>query len=56
VYADPEQWEPYQRNGMQEDFSWPRFAAQYADIYQSLMDSRNTQNAKFRDNFRINTK
>ena len=56
VYADPEQWEPYQRNGMQEDFSWPRFAAQYADIYLSLMDSRSTQNANLRNNFRINTK
>lgn len=37
VYADPEKWERYQRNGMQEDFSWPRSARQYAIIYRSLM-------------------
>ncbi len=37
VYGDPEKWERYQRNGMQEDFSWPRSARQYAIIYRSLM-------------------
>ena len=36
VYASPE-WEDFQRNGMQEDFSWPRFAAQNASLYQSLI-------------------
>ena len=42
VYANPEKWEQFQRNGMLEDFSWPHFAAQYASIYRSLMDSRST--------------
>ena len=36
VYASPERWEHFQRSGMQEEFSWPRFAAQYAIIYRSL--------------------
>jgi starch synthase len=35
VYSKP-QWEHFQRCGMQEDFSWPRFAAQYASLYRSL--------------------
>jgi starch synthase len=43
VYAKPEQWEPFQRNGMQEDFSWPRSAAHYATIYRSLINSRSMQ-------------
>ncbi len=42
VYADPVQWQQFQKNGMQADFSWPRFAAQYATIYRSLMDSPGT--------------
>jgi starch synthase len=35
AYTSP-QWERFQRSGMQEDFSWPRFAAQYAQLYRSL--------------------
>ena len=30
-------WERFQRAGMKEDFSWPRFAAQYAIVYRSLI-------------------
>jgi starch synthase len=37
VYAKPEKWHHFQRNGMKEDFSWPRSARQYAIIYRSLM-------------------
>jgi starch synthase len=36
VYANPEQWEFYQRSAMQADFSWPRSAARYADLYREL--------------------
>jgi starch synthase len=36
VYASPEKWERFQRNGMLEDFSWARSARQYAIIYRSL--------------------
>ncbi len=31
VYASPEKWEHFQHNGMLEDFSWSRSAAQYAE-------------------------
>jgi starch synthase len=37
VYAVPEKWQHFQRNGMKEDFSWPRSARQYATIYCSLV-------------------
>ena len=37
VYASPEKWEEFQRNGMAEDFSWSRSAAQYAELYRSLL-------------------
>jgi len=37
VYARPEKWQIFQRNGMKEDFSWPRSARQYAIIYRSLV-------------------
>ena len=37
VYARPEKWQNFQRNGLKEDFSWPRSARQYAIIYRSLM-------------------
>jgi starch synthase len=36
-FTNREEWETLQRNGMQEDFSWPRFAAQYAAVYKSLL-------------------
>jgi starch synthase len=39
VYASPEKWQRYQRNGMLEDFSWPRSARQYAIIYRSLLST-----------------
>jgi starch synthase len=37
IYAEPENWQQFQRNGMKEDYSWPRSAAQYARIYKRLM-------------------
>ena len=37
VYAKSERWQHFQRSGMQEDFSWPRSARQYATIYRSLV-------------------
>ena len=37
MYASPVNWENFQRNGMAEDFSWTRSAAQYAQLYRSLM-------------------
>ena len=36
IYDNPAEWEKIQRNGMQQDFSWPRSAAQYAAIYHKL--------------------
>jgi starch synthase len=37
VFAIPENWQHLQHNGMEEDFSWPRSARQYAIIYRSLL-------------------
>jgi len=37
VYENPEKWQHIQRNGMLEDFSWPRSARQYAIKYSSLV-------------------
>jgi starch synthase len=37
VYASPDNWESFQRNGMAEDFSWTRSAARYAELYRSLI-------------------
>ena len=37
VYAEPGKWQIIQRNDMQEDFSWPRSAGQYAKIYNLLV-------------------
>jgi starch synthase len=37
AYADPMKWAQFQRNDMQEDFSWPRSADQYAQLYRSLL-------------------
>jgi starch synthase len=39
VYAEPEQWQQFQCNGMKEDFSWLRPASQYAQIYHSLISN-----------------
>jgi len=39
-YSNKDKWQIYQRNGMQEDFSWARSARQYAIIYKSLMAVR----------------
>jgi starch synthase len=36
VYSNLEKWESFQKNGMQEDFSWPHSAARYADLYRRL--------------------
>jgi starch synthase len=37
-YASPELWERFQLNGMAADFSWSRSAAQYAELYRSLIE------------------
>jgi starch synthase len=37
TYASPGTWEKFQRNGMAKDFSWSRSAAQYAELYRSLI-------------------
>jgi starch synthase len=37
VFAEPGQWQQFQRNDMKEDFSWTRSASQYASIYNYLM-------------------
>jgi starch synthase len=37
TYASPEMWEQFQHNGMAEDFSWSRSAAEYAELYRSLI-------------------
>jgi starch synthase len=36
VYERPNLWEQFQKNGMQENFSWMSSAAQYAVLYRSL--------------------
>jgi starch synthase len=38
AYASPELWERFQLNGMAADFSWSRSAAQYAELYRSLIE------------------
>jgi starch synthase len=38
AYASPEIWERFQHNGMMIDFSWSRSAAQYAELYRSLIE------------------
>jgi starch synthase len=37
VFASPENWAYFQRNGMKEDFSWQNSACQYAETYQTLV-------------------
>jgi starch synthase len=37
VYANPDKWRRFQRNGMKEDFSWSKSARQYAILYRSLI-------------------
>jgi starch synthase len=39
VFEHPEKWHRFQRNGMKEDFSWPRSASQYASIYNTLISN-----------------
>jgi len=34
VHADPDAWRRLQRNGMEEDFSWDRRAAEYREVYR----------------------
>jgi len=40
AYTSPEAWRRMQRNGMVQDFSWERFARQYAALYQTLAENR----------------
>jgi starch synthase len=36
AHANPTNWQHFQRNGMNADFSWSRSARQYAMIYRAL--------------------
>jgi starch synthase len=40
VYRRPELWRRLMANGMAQDFSWGASAAQYALLYQGLLDAR----------------
>lgn len=37
VFAESEKWLSYQRNGMQQDFSWNRSALRYSILYRSIV-------------------
>jgi starch synthase len=37
VYMDPGKWQNFQMHGMQEDFSWPRSAHLYENLYKSFL-------------------
>ena len=39
VYAQREQWQPIQRAGMTQDFSWENSAKKYLELYQSIIKS-----------------
>ncbi len=40
VYGDAEAWPRLQRRGMAQDFSWPRAAERYRDLYQRAVELR----------------
>ncbi len=40
VYGDAEAWRRLQRRGMAQDFSWPRAAKRYRDLYQRAVELR----------------
>lgn len=40
IYPDRKEWQTIQLNGMRQDFSWDRFARQYADLYQTVINRR----------------
>ncbi|MBU4224505.1 MAG: glycosyltransferase, partial [Chloroflexi bacterium] len=37
IYPERAKWQKLQRNGMKQDFSWPKSARQYRTVYQSLL-------------------
>lgn len=39
IYSTPEKWQSIQRAGMAQDFSWENSAAQYLELYQSIIKS-----------------
>jgi starch synthase len=39
LFEEPELLRQFRLNGMTEDFSWDRTAAQYVDVYQSVVRS-----------------
>ncbi len=43
VYARPTRWRRFQRDGMAQEFSWEKAAAQYFRLYQSLAGDLLTQ-------------
>ncbi len=40
TYRHPEAWRQLQVNGMRQDFSWERSAAEYVQVYKRVMDAR----------------
>ncbi len=40
TYTDKQEWKTMQLNGMRQDFSWDRFARQYAQLYQTVINRR----------------
>ncbi|MBR1845856.1 MAG: starch synthase, partial [Oscillospiraceae bacterium] len=38
VFEDKEAWTGLMKRGMQTDFSWKKSAAEYLDIYKSIVD------------------
>ena len=38
VYADRERWRALQQSAMRADFSWPKSAQEYFELYQSLLE------------------
>lgn len=43
TYAHPEVWQCIQLRGMSQDFSWERFARQYAQLYQEMAIRRRSE-------------
>jgi starch synthase len=40
VFQDKAAWQTLMRNGMARDFSWPRSAAEYVDVYEQVVHAR----------------
>ena len=40
VFADKAAWQTLMRNGMAQDFSWVKPAAEYVEVYQQVVEGR----------------